>query len=63
MIGKAGLKAGLIGLAVMVLISLVLFTVFGSFFGAVSFLGKYWPVLLIALGVVSLFQALFKRDE
>jgi hypothetical protein len=44
-------------------ISAILFVVFGSFFGALGFLGKYWPVLLILLGVLSLFQGLFRRRE
>lgn len=49
------------GGASLVVISVVLFSVFGSFFGALGFLGQYWPVLLIVLGVVLLVQALFKR--
>ena len=44
-------------------ISLVLFLVFGSFFGALGMgpLGQYWPVLLIVLGLVALGRALFRR--
>ena len=49
--------------ALLVLVGLVLFTAFGSFFGALSFLGQYWPVLLIALGIVTLFQAVFRRER
>jgi hypothetical protein len=44
----------------LVLISLILFAVFGSFFGALGFLGKYWPVLLIGLGLLILLQGLFR---
>ena len=47
-------------LASLVVISAVLFSVFGSFFGAVGYLGQYWPVLLIVLGVVLLVQSLIK---
>lgn len=43
------------------LVSAVLFTIFGSLFGAIGVLGRYWPVLLIALGVVALVQGLFRR--
>jgi len=44
----------------MVLISLVLFTVFGSFFGALGLAGDYWPVLLIVLGLLILVWPLFR---
>jgi hypothetical protein len=42
-----------------VLVSAALFVVFGSFFG-LSLLGDYWPVLLIALGVLLMARALFR---
>jgi len=38
----------------LILISLVLFAVFGSVFGALGILGQYWPVLLIILGLMLL---------
>lgn len=44
------------------LISAVLFTIFGSLFGAIGVLGRYWPVLLIVLGLVALVQGLAKRE-
>lgn len=44
----------------LVLISLVLFTIFGSFFGALDFVGDYWPVLLILLGLLILIRSLFR---
>jgi len=44
----------------LILISLVMFAFFGSFFGALGFLGIYWPVLLIALGVLGLVNALLR---
>jgi len=40
--------------------SLVLFVVFGAFFGAFKNLGPYWPVLLIAAGVLIGARALIK---
>lgn len=44
-----------------VFISLVLFAVFGAFFGALGFLGVYWPALLILLGVLILVRNQFHR--
>ncbi len=44
----------------LILISLVLFTVFGSFFGGLGLLGPYWPVLLILLGLLILARPLFR---
>ncbi len=41
-------------------VSAVLFLVFGAFFGQI-FLGAYWPVLLILLGLISLGRAIFQR--
>jgi hypothetical protein len=41
-----------------VLISLVLFFLFGSFFGDIPWLGPYWAVLLIVVGVLILLRPL-----
>jgi hypothetical protein len=46
-----------------VIVSAVLFTVFGSLFGDLSFLGDYWPVLLILLGLLIFAQVLFRSRE
>jgi hypothetical protein len=54
--GTTGFRSSL----TLVLISLVMFLVFGAFFGA-NPLGDYWPILLIALGVWMLVQPLFKK--
>ena len=48
------------GGAWLILISLVLFMVFGSFLGGLGLLGPYWPVLLIALGLLYLLRSLFR---
>lgn len=47
----------------LILVSLVMFLAFGSFFGLLGLgpLGNYWPVLLIALGVLILFNRLIFR--
>ena len=44
----------------LILISLVLFAVFGSFLGKIGLLGDYWPVLVIALGLFLLARPLFR---
>ena len=54
-------RQDVIGGGWMVLISLVLFGVFGSWLGGLTLLGKFWPVLLIALGIVVLFGAILRR--
>jgi hypothetical protein len=49
------------GGAWLVFISLVMFAIAGSFFGALGFLGQYWPVLVILLGLVVLVRAFIRR--
>ena len=44
----------------LIVISLVLFAVFGSFLGGPNLFGPYWPVLLIALGLLLLVQSFFR---
>jgi hypothetical protein len=44
-----------------VLVGVVLFLVFGSFFGAFTWLGAYWPLLLVAAGLLILIEGLFRR--
>ncbi len=50
-----------------VLISIVAFAIFSSIFrpmfGQPALLGQYWPFLLILLGVILLFQALFRMRK
>jgi hypothetical protein len=54
-------RGAVIGGGWTVLISLLLFGIFGSWLGNLSLLGKFWPVLLIALGIVLLFGAILRR--
>lgn len=44
----------------LILISLILFIAFGSLFGRLGLVGRYWPVLLIALGLLMLTRPLFQ---
>lgn len=45
----------------LVLISLIMFLVFGAAFGGLNLLGPYWPVLLIGLGVLMLIRNMLRR--
>ncbi len=53
-------RNSLAGGAWLLVISLVLYAVFASFLGGPSFIGQYWPVLIIALGVLLLLRSLFR---
>lgn len=44
----------------LILISLILFIIFGAFLGGPNLLGNYWPVLLILLGLWLLVRPLFR---
>lgn len=46
-----------------ILISALLFLIFGSFFGGVELLGPYWPILVIGAGVYMLVRALIPRTS
>lgn len=45
----------------LVFISAVMFLAFGSFFGALGLLGMYWPLLLVALGLLLMARPLIWR--
>ena len=62
LLGGDGGEAARAGSWLMV-VSLVLFTVFGSVFGALGLLGDYWPVLLILLGLVLLGRPLLQARQ
>ena len=47
----------------LLLISLIMLSAFGSFFGVLGMAGKYWPVLLILLGLALMGQTLFGRHD
>jgi len=44
----------------LVLISLTMFVIFASFLGGPAWIGPYWPILLILVGVVMLVRAFFR---
>jgi len=59
-LGEGGWRAVSRG-AETVLVSLVMFAVFGSLFGGWALFGPFWPVLLIVLGLVTLIRALVRQ--
>ena len=56
-------KSTLDGGLTLVIISTILFFIFGSTFGLNYNLSQYWPVLLILLGLISLARVLFRRKK
>jgi hypothetical protein len=46
----------------MLLVSMVLFAIFGSFLGGLDVFGPYWPVLLIALGMWIFIRAILRKN-
>ncbi len=53
-------RNSLVGGVWLIIISLVMFAIFASFLGGPSIVGQYWPVLIIALGVLLLVRSLFR---
>lgn len=45
----------------LILISLILFVIFASFLGGANWLGGYWPILLILLGVWLMIRPLLRQ--
>lgn len=54
-------RGGIIGSGILILISVLLFGVFGSFLGGKQIVLQYWPVALILIGLVFLAQSFFGR--
>jgi len=48
-------------MSIVILVGIVLFLVFGSIFGAFTWLGAYWPLLLVGAGLIILIEGLLKR--
>jgi hypothetical protein len=44
----------------LILIGIVLFVIFGSVFGEMAWLGPYWPLLLVAFGLLLVVQGLLR---
>jgi hypothetical protein len=54
---------GFSGGLTLIIISAILFFAFGSFLGFESDFTQYWPVLLIALGLISLVRVAFSKSK
>jgi hypothetical protein len=54
-LGK-GLREG----GVLIIIGLVVFAALGAFFGELGWVGPYWPLLVVALGVLMVLQGLLR---
>lgn len=61
LLGEGRLMDALEGGFWLIVISLVLFAIFGSFLGGLNILGAYWPVLLIVLGLLLLARSFLRR--
>lgn len=46
----------------LIVISMIMFAIFGSFLGGMRLLGGFWPALLILLGLLILVRGLFRRN-
>lgn len=57
---SGNIREALTGGGWLILISLVMFFIFGSFLGGFEQFGAYWPVLLIVLGVMILLRPLIR---
>jgi len=53
---KSNLRSGINTL----LTSLIMFMVFGAFFGAFRVLGDFWPLVLVAAGLLLLIKSFFR---
>ncbi len=61
LLGGGKLRDALEGGFWLILISLVMFAIFGSFLGGLNLFGPYWPGLLILLGLIVLVRSFFRR--
>ncbi|OGO16383.1 MAG: hypothetical protein A2Z14_04390 [Chloroflexi bacterium RBG_16_48_8] len=49
------------GGGMLILISLIMFLIFSSFMGGPEWIGPYWPILIILLGVIMLVRSIFRK--
>jgi hypothetical protein len=57
------IKGTLVSGLILMLISAIMFFAFGTAFGLEHGIARYWPVLLVVLGVISLVRALLPRKQ
>jgi len=61
LLGEGRIRDAIDGGGTLILISAVLFAIFGSFLGGLELLGDWWPLLLILVGLLILLRSLFRR--
>jgi len=61
LLGEGRLRDAIESGGTLVLISMVLFAIFGSFLGGLALLGNWWPLLLILVGLIVLVRSFFRR--
>ena len=61
LLGEGRLRDAIEGGGTMILISAVLFAIFGSFLGGLDLFGAWWPILLILVGLFILVRSFFRK--
>ena len=56
-------REALTGSVVLIFISLVLYSIFGSFLGAPNAILQYWPILIIGLGFWIMLRTFFRKSS
>jgi hypothetical protein len=46
-----------------ILVSIILFVIFAAIFGGLTWLGPYWPLLLVIVGLVIIVRPLFRKKS
>lgn len=61
LLGEGRIRDAIDGGGTLILISAVMFAIFGSFLGGLELLGDWWPLLLILVGLLILVRSLFRK--
>lgn len=61
LLGEGRIRDALDGGGTLILISAVLFAIFGSFLGGLNLMGNWWPLLLILVGLLILVRSFFRK--
>ena len=62
LLGEGRIRDAIDGGGTLILISAVMFAIFGSFLGGLKLLGDWWPLLLILVGLLILVRSLFRKS-
>jgi len=61
LLGEGRIRDALDGGGTLILISAVMFAIFGSFLGGLDLMGDWWPLLLILVGLLILARSFFRK--